>query len=146
MVLAERAGFGQQEVLFVCVWGFVGLWVSWIGLMLYFAVLCLVGVWLGAYSLSEAGVINGVVGVVSGSFGWLFSVSLGRQRLGGVKVLRRLHLPRVSIGFGVLGALVGLSVGSMFAVPLMASDVDIRFGEAYGTDWGIGFPRLPCPI
>ena len=143
VVLAERAGsrvnrrflFVRVGVLLVC--GAV------VGLMLYSAVLCLAGVWLGAYSLSEAGVINGVVGVVSGSFGWLFSVFAWSATAGGVKVLRRLRLPRVSIGFGVLGALVGfILLAPMLAVPLMSSDVDIRFGEAYGTDWA---DRIPAP-
>jgi len=143
VVLAESAGsLVNRRFLFVRV-GVLLVCVVVVGLMLYFAVLCLVGVWLGAYSLSEAGVINGVMGVVSGSFGWLFSVLAWSAAAGGVKVLRRLRLPRVSIGFGVVGALVGsILLAPMLAVPFLASDVDMRFGEAYGADWA---SRIPAP-
>ena len=146
VVLVEKVRFlVNRRVLFVRV-GVLLVCAVVVGLMLYFAVLCLAGVWLGAYSLSEAGVFNGVMGVVSGSFGWLFSVLAWSAAAGGVKILRRLRLPRVSVVFGLLGLLVGsILLGPMLAVPLMASDVDIRFGEAYGTDWESRIPVSALP-
>jgi len=99
-----------------------------LGLMVYFAIISLVGVYLDG--------INGLMGVISASFGWLFSIFTWSTTVGGIKILRRLHLPRLAIGFGLIGLITGsILLAPMIAVPSIISEVNTGFGEAYGADW-----------
>jgi len=107
-----------------------------VGGMMYCAILSLAGAHLGSDTLSGVGAINGLIGLISATFGWLFCVLAWAATVGGVKILRRLHLPRFALGFGVLGLITGsILLAPMIAVPLMGSDTNNRFAEAYGSDW-----------
>jgi acetyl esterase/lipase len=112
-----------------------------LGVMTYFAALSLVGSQLGVNSLGSAGVVNGVMGLVSGTYGWLFSIFAWHASAGGTMILRGLRRTRLAMGFGALGLVVGaILLAPMISTPLLAQDVDARFGDAFGDDWATRIP------
>jgi acetyl esterase/lipase len=116
------------------------------GVMVYFAVLSLVGNQIGVNGSSKLGPLNGLMGLLSATFGWLFSIFAWAVASGGVKILRGLHRPRLAIGFGLLGVISGaILLAPMVSVPFMASDVDTKFGEAFGSDWESHIPASVLP-
>ena len=99
-----------------------------LGLMVYFAIISLIGVHLDG--------INGLIGVIGATFGWIFSIFTWSTTVGGIKILRRLRQPRLAIVFGLIGLITGsILLAPMIAVPSITSEVNTGFGEAYGADW-----------
>lgn len=109
--------------------------------MAYMAALLLAGSELGVSSLGSAGVTNGLMGVVSGTYGWFFSIFAWHAAARGMMTIRGLGRPRIAMAFGAVGLVVGaILLAPMVATPLLAPDADAGFGEAFGSDWSESLP------
>jgi acetyl esterase/lipase len=114
--------------------------------MIYFAFLTLAGTSVGIYAIGTPGGMNGIMGLMASSFGWIFSIYACVAGVGGAKILNGLRKPRLAITFGIIGLVTGsILLAPMIATPFIAFDVDSRFGEAFGTDWQSRIPSTVTP-